>query len=246
VRIIGVIDLKSGQAVHARGGRRAAYAAIERSAGRPIDGNPFELARVYVETFGLTEIYVADLDAITSGPPQDEILRGLGAPGVSLLVDAGIADTETAKRIAEAGAATLVVGLETLPSFTALAGICRQSGRRVAFSLDLRDGAPLSGGASSAQTPEEIAQQAIAAGAQSIIVLDVARVGAGAGPDLETFRRIRTVAGDVPVLAGGGVRDVEDLRTLSQAGCAGALIATAIHEGGLTPANVATVRSWHP
>jgi phosphoribosylformimino-5-aminoimidazole carboxamide ribotide isomerase len=246
LRIIGVIDLKGGLAVHARGGRRATYAPIGRSAGRAIDGHPFELARLYVETFGLAEIYVADLDALASGPPQDRTIRGISALGVSLLVDAGIADTETARRVTEAGAATLVVGLETLPSFDALTGICAQSGRPVAFSLDLRDGVPFSGGASSAQTPQEIAQRAIGAGVQSIIVLDVARVGAGAGPDLEMFRRIRTVAGDVPVLAGGGVRGVEDLRTLAQAGCSGALIATALHEGRLTRANVATVRSWHP
>src|SRR5262245_50715602 len=115
VRIIGVIDLKGGQAVHARGGRRATYAPIEQSAGRRIDGDPVELARHYVETIGLAEIYVADLDAIASGPPQDEIIRGISVLNASLLVDAGTADADAARRVAAAGAATLVVGLETLP-----------------------------------------------------------------------------------------------------------------------------------
>lgn len=264
MRIIGVIDLKSGRAVHARGGRRERYAPVARSAAMAVDGDPLTLARLYVDHFGLRDVYLADLDTIEKGRPtkgrpaacaeapaaregrplpemQDQTLRDIGTLA-ALWVDAGVSDVADARRVLDAGTQTLVVGLETLASFEALAGICAQSGRSVAFSLDLRDGVPLSDGAASARTPEEIAQQAIDAGVQSIIVLDVARVGGRAGPDLEMFQRIRRVAGDVPVLAGGGVRDADDLKTLAQAGCAGALVATAIHEGRLTPEDIQGVR----
>src|SRR6185503_10253072 len=66
VRIIGVIDLKDNQAVHARGGRRDEYAAVSEAAGTAINGDAVKLAGVYLETLGLTDVYVADLDAITS------------------------------------------------------------------------------------------------------------------------------------------------------------------------------------
>jgi phosphoribosylformimino-5-aminoimidazole carboxamide ribotide isomerase len=39
----------------------------------------------------------------------------------------------------------------------------------------------------------------------------------------------------VAIYAGGGVRNGEDLRALESAGAAGALVATAVHEGRLTP-----------
>ncbi len=246
MRIIGVIDLKDGRAVHARGGRRELYAPVRECAGIRIAGNPLALARVYVDVFGLTEIYLADLDAIENGRSAASAkataakVRDIGTLA-ALWVDAGVADVDEARRVLDAGAQTLVVGLETLASFEALAGICAQSERPVAFSLDLRNGAPLSGGASGARPPEAIAHQAIDAGVHSLIVLDVARVGGGAGPDLDMLRRIKMAAGDVPVLAGGGVRDAHDLRTLARAGCAGALVATALHEGRLTPSDLAAV-----
>jgi phosphoribosylformimino-5-aminoimidazole carboxamide ribotide isomerase len=244
VRIIGVIDLKDGMAVHARRGRRDTYAAVQQSAGAPIDGLPLTLARHYVERLGLTDVYVADLNAIASRAPQTETIHSLAVVGATLLVDAGIADRDSARRIADAGADTLVVGLETLPSFDALADICGGSPRPVVFSLDLRDGALLGGGAgSAADTPETIATQAVRAGARAIVVLDVARVGAGAGPDVNLLRRVRAAVPDTPVFTGGGIRDLQDLRHLARIGCAGALVATALHEGRLTPADIAAART---
>jgi phosphoribosylformimino-5-aminoimidazole carboxamide ribotide isomerase len=40
---------------------------------------------------------------------------------------------------------------------------------------------------------------------------------------------------EVAIYAGGGVRDDEDLRALESAGATGALVATALHRGRLTP-----------
>jgi len=79
MRVIGVIDLSRGRAVHARGGVRSAYESVRAAAGRPIHGEPRALARAYVEVLGLTDVYVADLDAIDASgrnPPQISKIRG--------------------------------------------------------------------------------------------------------------------------------------------------------------------------
>ena len=55
MRVIGVIDVRGAQAVHARAGQRDQY--------KPI-GDAVELARTYVDRHGLSELYVADLNAI--------------------------------------------------------------------------------------------------------------------------------------------------------------------------------------
>jgi phosphoribosylformimino-5-aminoimidazole carboxamide ribotide isomerase len=39
----------------------------------------------------------------------------------------------------------------------------------------------------------------------------------------------------VAIYAGGGVRDGDDLRALEAAGATGALVATALHDGRITP-----------
>jgi phosphoribosylformimino-5-aminoimidazole carboxamide ribotide isomerase len=238
VRIIGVIDLKEGQAVHARGGRRELYAPVRQSAAVMVNGDPMALARVYVGTFGLSEIYVADLDAIGSHTLQADVIHDVSTAGASIWLDAGIASTADAQRTAGVvGAQTLVVGLETQASFEALADICALSSTPVAFSLDLRGGRPMTS-VLATQSPEAIARLAVEAGIHSVIVLDVARVGTAGGPDFDLLGRIRSAVPDAELFAGGGVRGLDDLEQLARIGCAGALVATAIHEGRLTADDV--------
>jgi len=241
VRIIGVIDLKNGQAVHARGGRRDEYTTVSEAAGTVINGDAVKLAAVYLDTFGLTDVYVADLDAIASAAPNGDVIRGLDALGGNLLVDGGVATLDEAHRVAAAGAHEVIVGLETLASFDSLRDVC--SHYPVTFSLDLRDGIPMHGAGLPDASPEDFAGLAVSAGANAIIVLDVARVGSRVGPELQMLKRIRTVVRERPVLAGGGVRSAHDLKHVSDVGCDGALVASALHDGRLTLADVIAARA---
>ena len=70
---------------------------------------------------------------------------------------------------------------------------------------------------------------------RELLVIDLARVGSGSGPPLERWPSLRRPSPDVAIYAGGGVRDDADLRALESAGAAGALVATALHEGRITP-----------
>jgi len=70
---------------------------------------------------------------------------------------------------------------------------------------------------------------------------DLARVGSGAGPDLDTLASIRDAAPDRKVYAAGGVRDNADLVTLKRAGIAGALVASCLHDGRLSGSDIATL-----
>ena len=231
MRIIGVIDLLAGQSVHAQGGCRRSYRSVRTVADVTIDGGAAALAGFYVERCGLSDIYVADLDAIAGGTEQDDPVRDIVRSGARVWLDAGVSTMVQAERALARGASQIVVGLETLPSFTALRGIVDVIGTdSVAFSLDLRDGRPMTTAAGLADLPADaIARQAVAAGAETMIVLDVARVGSGRGLDWPLVERVRHAVRDVTLLAGGGVRDPEDLQRLAAIGCDGALVATALH-----------------
>jgi phosphoribosylformimino-5-aminoimidazole carboxamide ribotide isomerase len=145
--------------------------------------------------------------------------------------------------------ARVIVGLETLASLEELEVIAHAVGRRrVVFSLDLVNGAPVTRpDANVPASPAAIVRGAVDAGAGAVIMLDLARVGTGSGVDLALVARLAAAlarhAPGVELLAGGGVRDYGDLARLADAGCAGALVATALHEGRLTRADLAALRT---
>ena len=222
LRVIGVIDLRGGAAVHARGGRRDEYQEI---------GDAVELARMYVDRYGVEELYVADLDAIEGRDPESVAPHRLFSVA-PVWLDAGISSVERARQAIADGAARVIVGLETLSSFDVLREICAAiGGERIAFSLDLRNGTPLGVGAR--DTPTALAVRASDAGVGAIIVLDLARVGMRTGVDLNLLKAVRKAAPDIELVAGGGVRDADDLARLDGAGVNAALVATALREGSL-------------
>lgn len=236
MRVIGVIDVLGGRAVHARAGARDRYAPVQSAAGRAIDaGNVLTLAELYTDFLGIPEIYVADLDAIVEERPQEDVIRSLVSLEAPLWVDAGVRSVDDARRVIDVGASRVIVGLETLPSFDVLSAICAAVGRdRVAFSLDLREGQPIvTSGArvNGAQPAEEIANLAVMSGASTLIVIDLARVGTGRGIDCDLLSRIHSIARGGTLVAGGGVRNWDDLVQVARAGCSAALVATALHDG---------------
>lgn len=249
MQVVGVLDLADGRAVHARGGHRDRYMPVGAVASVTIDppGDALAVGQAYLD-LGISGLYVADLDAIASRGAQDICVRSLAGLGLPLWVDAGVASVEQARRTHRTGATTVVVGLETLPSYEALREICASLGAGViAFSLDLRNGEPVVGaGVPPGDLPEVVAARAVECGVHSIITIDLARVGTGAGLDLSLIGRLRAAVPGVALLAGGGVGGADDLARLGDAGCDGALVATALHDGRLGRAEVAAARLRQP
>ena len=253
MRVIGVVDLLDGRAVHARAGKRESYAPVQTVARSILDtGDALAVARAYLDQLGITELYVADLDAIMGRAPQDTIVTSLAALGAPLWLDAGVSSADRARHAIDLGASHVVVGLETLTSYDALREICEAAGGEcVAFSLDLRDGEPMiasSAPGSRGRIPGEPvaahAAHAAGAGVGALIVIDLARVGTGAGLDLRLIARVRDAAPALMLLAGGGVSGLDDLARLADAGCDGALVATALQDGRLGATEVAAAMRY--
>lgn len=67
---------------------------------------------------------------------------------------------------------------------------------------------------------------------EAIILLDVARVGSGEGVDFGLLEAVVS-ASRHPVIAGGGVRDTDDLDRIAAAGAAGVIVGSAVHSGAI-------------
>ena len=118
--------------------------------------------------------------------------------------------------------------------------------------LDLKLGRPMlhpnfhdTGG--TVPEPLDMAALAVDAGATSLIVLDIGRVGTGCGVELGLIEGLRRRFPSIRLLAGGGVLARRDLDRMRSAGCDGALVASAIHSGTITSADVAALAdpSWN-
>lgn len=234
MRIIPVLDILAGQVVRGVAGRRSEYRPIVSqltSSCRPLD-----VAQAFRTHFGLTELYLADLDAIAGAAPSWPIHADLRAHGFHLWVDAGVRDREQAAALAEQGIEGIVVGLETVSGPETLAALCQEFGsERMIFSLDLKGGQPL-GAVSAWRAPDawSIALQAVELGVQRLIVLDLERVGMGAGAGTDELCRNLTERFPLlEIVAGGGVRDRSDLHRLERCGVRAALVASALHDGRL-------------
>jgi phosphoribosylformimino-5-aminoimidazole carboxamide ribotide isomerase len=251
MQIIPVLDIAGGVAVLAQAGDRTHYAPLESDLVPGSVGEPVAVLRAFHSVLGIHQCYVADLDAIQGGPVQRSLLRELAAFHTgfagALMVDAGTHLPEGALEIISCGASEVVVGLETLHAFADLAAIVQLVGQpRVVFSLDLRLGTPILHPAmqdARGAGPEAVslAEQAAAAGATSILILDLGRVGTGCGVDLGLIESLRHRLPGVRLLAGGGVLTRADLERMRDSGCDAALVASAIHTGRLTAADLASV-----
>jgi phosphoribosylformimino-5-aminoimidazole carboxamide ribotide isomerase len=234
MRVIPVIDLKSGAAVHAVRGERERYRPLRSEIVAGSD--PVRVTRAVRGALGLDELYVADLDAIAGGPAQRKVLAALGHEA-RVMVDAGVSEVTAVQVLLELGAARVVIGTETLADQSALERLRTElPDAPLVLSLDLRAGRVLSPDAELARLGATEALGRLGhSGVREVIVLDLARVGSGAGPDVALVRELRARFPELELLAGGGVRDVADLRALGEAGAAGALVATALHSSAIGP-----------
>lgn len=238
--VIPVLDVRGGTAVRADGGERSAYPPLH-SVFDP-DPSPAALARAMRGRLGLARVYVADLDALERGDlgVARRLVRELGEAGAAPWIEAGASSVAAIRLLLEAGAERVVVGLETLPEVAALPELASAAdASRLAFSLDVRHGRAFAPRMTSPPWPEEICRLVVEAGFETVIVLDLGRVGRRAGPPSTALAELRLAATRVRWYAGGGVRDAADLAELTREGWDGCLVGTALHDGTLGRAELA-------
>ncbi|ACB35397.1 histidine biosynthesis protein [Leptothrix cholodnii SP-6] len=244
--LIPVLDLMGGQVVRAVRGQRSAYLPMQSMLCEGSD--PLAMARALRRHTSSGVLYVADLDALQGGAVQHAVLRELlaGLPGLRIWLDAGFADRAAASAVldqldpAEAAAIDPVFASESLRDAQALAAcfapevVTRDAiGARAILSLDRRDGQRLDA-AGCWERPD--------AWPQRVIVMTLERVGAQAGPDLDTLAALRLRSPHTQFIGAGGVRDAADLRHAAAAGAQAWLVASALHDGRLAASDASASR----
>lgn len=240
--LIPVLDLLGGEVVRGIAGERAKYRANRSCL---VDGaDPVRTALAFRELFELNKLYVADLDALQGGNFAEEILRELTQLDLQLTVDAGVTSSAAAETLFALGIQEVVLALESLPDLSVVDNLVQTFGsERFRFSLDLKQG-NLLGVSGQGREALEVVQAVTEAGITTLIVLDLAAVGTGNGlPTLKLCQEIRRACPEVNIWTGGGIRDFDDFAAVPAKLIDGLLIASALHDGAITPVEWSRVKS---
>lgn len=236
MRVIPVIDIARGIAVHARRGERMAYRPIQSVLLQGPD--PLALLRAYRETLGSEAVYIADLDAIMGSGENLTIIGEMAAaePQLELLVDAGIRSVEQAGQLLDSGVKKVIIASESLVCLDAASRLLAALGTdRALFSIDLKDRTVIWRDLSTeTRDPCEVATSLMSLGFREAVLLEMERIGTGGGVDTALLGRVTTAAPGMRFIVGGGIASAAELVRLQRAGASGALLATALHDGTIT------------
>jgi len=232
LKIIPVIDVLNGTAVHAIRGERKRYQPLRSILCKSAD--PLDIALTF-ESLGFKSLYLADLDAILGKLANFSLYQQIiTKTSLELMVDAGIADVAKAKKVLETEVTKLVVGTETLSSLDFLNQAVKAFGEsKVIVSIDLKEGKLLSvSEAIKSMDAISFAQELVKIGINQVILLDLDRVGTEHGINSAVLENILEKT-SLEVFVGGGINGIQELEELRKLGVSGALVATVLHNGKL-------------
>lgn len=229
MRCIFVLDILNGAVVHALRGERRSYRPITEFSRLVTTSEPLGVLR----KLRPREVYVADLNLITG---KGDNLAAIGEISrmAKAMVDIGIFRLTDLDRLPPA--VSPVLGTETA-SFSLIekaAAELIQRGGRALVSIDMKRGRLLSSDPGLAgQDPIAFLKSLNGLDLEGVILLDLVRVGASTGLDI-VFLKAAAEASGHPLILGGGIGGEEDLEALEDMGFAGALVATAVHNGRIS------------
>ena len=231
--LIPAIDIKNGRCVRLRQGDLENNITV-------YSDDPVAVARQWAD-LGAERLHIVDLDGAATGRPvnaaliRDMVNEVSGEMEVEL--GGGLRSLEQVERYIDAGVSYAVIGTAALKRPGFLHEACSNFGGQIIVALDARDGLVATDGwqNTTAIKAVDIALKFESYGVEAFLYTDIARDGMLTGCNVEaTAELARAVS--VPVIASGGVRDIEDIRRIlavEKDGVCGAILGRSLYEGTL-------------
>ena len=219
------MDIRGGRAVRLLRGNYAAETVYS--------DDPVAVAKRWA-ALGAPRLHVVDLDGARAGAPVhlDVVGRICRAVSIPVEVSGGLRSLDSIAAAFAAGADRVQLGSAAVRNPELVAEAVRRWPARIVAALDARSGRVAVDGwqTETESAIGELAERLVALGVPRIMVTDIDRDGALAGPNVDLYRElVRRLP--VPVVASGGVRSLSDLCALAEAGCEGAVVGKALYEG---------------
>ena len=237
--IIPAIDLKDGACVRLRQGRMDDSTVFS--------DNPVEMAAKWVEA-GCRRLHLVDLNGAFAGEPVNgEIVKKIAEayPDLPIQIGGGIRSAEIIQAYLDAGVEYVIIGTKAVKEPDFVTEMCKQFPGHIIVGLDAQDGYVAIDGWAEITDVKAVglAKRFKNDGVSAIVYTDISRDGMMQGVNVDATVELAREAG-IPVIASGGVTNIDDIKALAEVadqGILGAITGRAIYEGTLDVAEAQTL-----
>ena len=230
--IIPAIDLKDGQCVRLKQGLMDEATVFSNSPG--------EQAAHWLAQ-GARRLHIVDLNGAFAGKPKNEsaikeIVAALGDE-IPIQLGGGIRDLDTIERCLDDGVSYVIIGTAAVKHPGVRHDACSAFPGQIIVGLDAKDGKVAVDGWSKLTGHDviDLAKKCEDYGVESIIYTDIGRDGMLTGINIEATVRLAQAL-RIPVIASGGLSNLDDIRSLcavESEGVIGTIAGRAIYDGSL-------------
>lgn len=229
--LIPAIDLKDGKCVRLRQGRMEDETIFS--------DDPVAMAGRWVEA-GARRLHIVDLNGAFEGQPVNaEVVNAItrAYPQVPVQIGGGIRDEDTVQAYLDAGVQYVIIGTRAVSAPHFVNDLCLEFPGHVIVGLDAKNGKVAIDGWSKLSRHDviDMAKHFENDGVAAIIYTDIGRDGMMSGVNIESTVKLAQAI-TIPVIASGGITNLDDIRALcavADEGIIGAITGRAIYEGTL-------------
>lgn len=231
--IIPAIDLKDGQCVRLRQGRMDDATVFS--------DDPVAVAARW-QAAGARRLHLVDLNGAFAGQPANaDVVKAIAAhlPEMPIQIGGGIRTGEAIDAYLRAGVRYVIIGTRAVKDPDFVAAMCREFPGHIIVGIDAKAGLVATDGWAEVSTVQatDLARKFAAASVSAIVYTDIERDGMMQGVNVAATVAMAQ-ASSIPIIASGGITDLDDIRALQAAantgaGILGAITGRAIYEGTL-------------
>jgi len=230
--IIPAIDLKDGQCVRLKQG------IMEDST--VFSDDPVAMAQRWVNE-GCRRLHLVDLNGAFEGKPMNgDAVKAIARkfPALPIQIGGGIRSAEIIDAYLSVGVSFVIIGTKAVKEPDFVTQVCKQFPGKIIVGLDAKNGfVATDGWAEVSQVKAtDLAKRFASDGVSSIVYTDIARDGMMQGVNVQATLEMAQ-ASPIPVIASGGITNMQDIRALkavASQGILGAITGRAIYEGTLS------------
>ena len=230
--LIPAIDLKDGNCVRLKQG------LMEQAT--VFSNQPADMATHWLKQ-GARRLHLVDLDGAFAGEPKNfgairAILAAVSAE-IPVQLGGGIRDLATIEKYLSLGLQDVIIGTAAVKNPAFVREACKEFAGHIIVGLDAKDGMVAIDGWATVTEHHviDLSKQFEDDGVNSIIYTDIGRDGMMSGVNVEATQKLAQAV-NIPIIASGGLTDLDDVRALCAAassGIAGAITGRAIYEGSI-------------